>query len=222
MKDGCRLLALSLLLMLMSACNLPTDQSSRANLAGTITAQALTLEARARTAAPPTEFPTATDESGTLTSVPVPTAYLPAATDPPQPTKTPKPTKTPEPTSTQPVLPAGGGPNEPTALGMERLHCTRATLNGQPGWIVQMRARWSDNSSDEDYFLLYSSTALHPEKVLVSAPPPNTTTYTFQRSYLESSLLDEDRDDFYIAAYNASGTSPLDHFNTIFRCRGEF
>jgi hypothetical protein len=85
--------------------------------------------------------------------------------------------------------------------------CTATTINGQPGWLAEVKAYWRDNSSDEDYFLIYRSTALHPEKVLVSAPPPNSPTFTWRFNYLQSSVAAEPYDMFYLAAYNASGTS---------------
>jgi len=203
----------------MSACNLPTDQVSRADQAGTITAQALTIQARADTAAAPTEAPTATDETGTLTSVPVPTTYVPAATNPPQPTKTRKPTKTPEPVLA--AIPAS--PIAPEINLIETWSCTPTTFKEGQGWIAELKIYWTDNSSDEEYFLLYSSTALHPEKQLVTAPPANTTTITLHRSYFQSSIAAEPSDTFYIAAYNASGTSWSPHtYPPVSRCTQAF
>ena len=203
----------------MSACNLPTDQSSRANLAGTITSQALTLEARARTAAAPTASPATTSDAATQTAAPLPTAAAPAATNPPEPTKTRKPTKTPEPVLA--VSPAG--PIAPEINLIEVWSCTPTTFKEGPGWIAELKIYWTDNSSDEEYFLLYSSTALHPEKQLVTAPPANTTTITLHRSYFQSSIAAEPSDTFYIAAYNASGTSWSPHtYPPVSRCTQAF
>ena len=146
---------IGVLLLAVSACNLPTGQSTRADLVGTITAQALTLQARTGTAAQATESPAVSAETGTPTGVTVPATSAAAATDPPQPTKTPKATKTPKPTATPAeTATATGGPIAPFVTGAENLSCTATTLNGQPAWRAEVKVHWNDKSSDEEYFLL--------------------------------------------------------------------
>lgn len=201
--------ALGALLMTMLACNM--QRATASDLPATITAQALTIEARARTAAAPTESPAATDAPSTPTQDSLPATSGPAATNPPQPTttpKTPKPTKTPQPTST--ATPAA--PIAPEISLVESLSCTAITLNEGPGWIQELKIYWTDNSSDEDYFMLWYGAKF------VSAPPPNTTTFTWRHSYLHGSLPPENQRAFYMAAHSATGTSLLDAYSAVSPC----
>ena len=204
------LLALSALLVTMLACNM--QRGAATDLPGTITAQALTLAARTGTALPPSESPAAGTVTYTPTKSSLPATVAP--TDPPQPTKTPKPTKTPEPVATA----TRAGPNAPEINLVETLACTETLINGEPFWITKVKVYWTDRSTDEEYFLLYRSTDLHPEKVLVSAPPPNSTTLTFNISYSQDDAVTDPNDWFSIAAYNANGTSTDDTRYLVSRC----
>jgi hypothetical protein len=201
-----------MLLLGMLACNMQRAATTEPDLPGTITAQALTLAAPTGTAMATTETPAVGAVTYTPTKSSLPATAAP--TDPPQPTKTPKPTKTREPAATA----TAAGPNDPEINLIETHACTEALINGEPYWIARLKVYWTDNSSDEDYFLLYRSTDLHPERQLVSAPPPNSTSLTFNVSYSQDDAVLDPYDVFSIAAYNAKGTSPGYTQHPVSRC----
>ena len=198
------------LLFSILACNVQREAAS--DLPGTITAQALTLAARTGTAIAATETPAVGTVTYTPTKSSVPATAAPTNT--PEPTRTRKPTKTPEP----PATATRAGPNAPEINLVETLACTETLINGEPFWITKVKVYWTDRSNDEEYFLLYRSTDLHPEKVLVSAPPPNSTTLTFNISYSQDDAVTDPNDWFSIAAYNANGTSTDDTRYLVSRC----
>jgi hypothetical protein len=195
------------------ACNIQAGPRSEADLPGTITAQALALEARASTASPAA---TITGEAEALTDYPAPAAPAAAAPSTPKPTRPPKASKTPQPTIAPTATATWAGPNYPTFYIFEK-KCSETTVNGRPFWVQDMTISWHDNSNDEDGFRMYKDSKEHPGAALLQTFPPNHTLFLYQISFDKESVRFEPWDRFYLEAFNSSGAS-LRVANVMYRC----
>lgn len=264
------LIGIHVLLLSILACNLQGGQGNEPDLAGTITAQGLTLQAREVTPTPPIGSPSEasvrvtanadcragpgtqygivftlnaggsarvvgkntstsnwiidnpagdpcwlpvqeavfTGDANTLVDYPVPAAPTAGPTRTPKPTKTPKATKTPTltftPTIGVPYTP--GVPSFPTYVTAYKT-CKSTMVGVDKYWIQGVTLTWHDRADNETGYRIYVAAAGSPSPGLGDTLGPNSTSYTFEEQYTESSVQSQPYEQFWVVAYNDVGES---------------
>ena len=74
----------------------------------------------------------------------------------------------------------------------------------------------------KEYFALFRSTTLHPDRKLVSAPPANSTSLAFGFSYSQDDAVIDPTDYFSVAAHTPNGPYSVNTQYPVSRCTRAF
>jgi len=179
------ILASGLLMLAIVACNLPSSQSSsQPDLAATITAQALLLQAPTSTSESQTQTPAAIGPQVSVSATVTPLAMSQAQTNTPKPTKTPKPTAT----FTPSVI------SMPANLSGSRT-CANGLSGSTPIWKETYTLTWTDNNTTETGYQIYRNA------LLVASLAANSTHYSNTFQY-DLRVVGPSHDLFGVEAWN--------------------